>query len=80
MGFTERIKKIFLFCQNVDPIRLVRKKNPHKLKRNNKNCKNEKKKTFANFFIFPFSFISCELKQSSVRGWGQGGYLMTLTI
>lgn len=72
MGFKERKKKIFLFCQNVDPIRLVRKKNPHKLKKKNKNCKNEKKKLLQIFLFFLFSFISCELKQSSVRGWGKG--------
>ena len=78
MEFKGRKKRFFFFVKNVDPIRLV-KKPPHKLKRNNKNCKNEKK-TFANFFIFPFSFISCELKQSSVRGRGKGVYLMTLTI
>lgn len=30
MGFKERKKKIFLFCQNVDPIRLV--KNPTQIK------------------------------------------------
>lgn len=26
MGFKEGKKKIFLFCQNVDPLRLVKKK------------------------------------------------------
>lgn len=40
----------------------------------------KKKKLLQIFLFFLFSFISCELKQSSVRGWGQGGYLMTLTI
>jgi hypothetical protein len=53
MEFKGRKKRFFFFVKNVDPIRLV-KKPPHKLKRNNKNCKNEKK--LLQIFLF-FLFL-----------------------
>lgn len=58
MGFKERKKRFLLFVKMLiqsDWLKKIKQKNPHKLKRNNKNCKNEK--DFCKFFYFSFFLL-----------------------